>query len=26
VATLHTNDAFQQQLKKAKEEFAKQHK
>ncbi|CAM3649958.1 MULTISPECIES: acid phosphatase PhoC [Rahnella] len=25
VATLHTNTAFQQQLQKAKEEFAKQH-
>lgn len=25
VATLHTNSAFQQQLQKAKEEFAKQH-
>lgn len=26
VATLHTNEAFQQQLQKAKDEFAKQHK
>jgi len=26
VATLHTNPAFQQQLQKAKEEFARQHK